>query len=180
MNLILLLSISFLYFFSVNCVQTAYKFVHEHCEIPYFNESLVDLPLKTCYKPTRTGLALNLTLKFHVDIPSDDVAYVEIVGYQFRSNEYRKGPIEAMLGMCSFIQTEKFDMPHMLSNSNFTACPLKKSNTYYIRNLVPDAENFPPGIPDGRWMLELKFMYREIYYMFGVRWFAKVEYEMVF
>ncbi|KAF2888127.1 hypothetical protein ILUMI_18046, partial [Ignelater luminosus] len=50
---------------------------------------------------------------------------VLITGYQFRSNKYKKGPIEFMMGVCATFSSKEFDIPYMSSNSNFK-CPLRK------------------------------------------------------
>ncbi|KAF2891664.1 hypothetical protein ILUMI_14509, partial [Ignelater luminosus] len=50
---------------------------------------------------------------------------VKITGYQFRSNEYRKGPIEFMLGFCTGMHSKDFDIPNMLRYSNIQ-CLIKK------------------------------------------------------
>ncbi|KAF2882650.1 hypothetical protein ILUMI_23514 [Ignelater luminosus] len=104
---------------------------------------------------------------------------VLITGYQFRSNEYRKGPIEFMMGLCSFFMSKDFDIPHMLYNSN-AKCPLRKGVNYYVYKLSPNATNFPPLIPEGKWKLQLDFMYLNRYIAWSVEWYNGVEYMNIF
>ncbi|KAF2882649.1 hypothetical protein ILUMI_23513 [Ignelater luminosus] len=137
---------------SIGCIQTLYKFVPEHCEVTNVNRSLVDMKIGKCYKISRTELYLNLSLYLQVDIRNDHMGQVLYTGYQFRSNEYRKGPIEFMMGLCSYFVSKDFDIPHMLSNSN-VECPLRKGVNYYVYKLSPNATNMPPLIPEGRWKM---------------------------
>lgn len=117
---------------------------------------------------------------------------VKITGYVFRSNEYRKGPIEFMLGMCSALTTKEFDVPHLMSQSNLR-CPIKKvliyfignfqlifclfqNTNYYINKLSPNATNMPPLVPSGDWMLEFAFMYLNKYVVYKIKWYTQVAY----
>ncbi|KAF2893482.1 hypothetical protein ILUMI_12692 [Ignelater luminosus] len=104
---------------------------------------------------------------------------VLITGYQFRSNEYRKGPIEFMMGLCSFLLSEDYDIPHMLSNSNMK-CLMQKGVHYYAYKVYPNATNMPPLIPEGRWKLQLDFLHLNQYTAFSIEWYSGVEYPIRF
>ncbi|KAF2888040.1 hypothetical protein ILUMI_18133 [Ignelater luminosus] len=177
-NIKILIFLPFL-FFSIGCIQTLYKFVPEHCEVKNINRSLVDMKIGKCYKLSRSELYLNISCYPLVDILNDHMGQVKITGYQFRSNEYRKGPIEFMMGMCSASLSKEFDIPNMLSNSN-AKCPIRKGVNYYIYKLSPNATNMPPLIPEGRWMLQLDFLYLNRYTGFSVQWYSGVEYTNIF
>ncbi|KAF2899717.1 hypothetical protein ILUMI_06459, partial [Ignelater luminosus] len=104
---------------------------------------------------------------------------VLITGYQFRSNEYRKGPVEFMMGLCSFYSSKDFDIPHMYANSNLK-CPLRKGVNYYAYKVSPNATNFPPLIPEGRWKLQADFLYLNRYTIYSIEWYSSVEYPIIF
>ncbi|KAF2906044.1 hypothetical protein ILUMI_00129 [Ignelater luminosus] len=176
-NIQVLIVLPFL-IFPIDCTQNLYKLVPEHCEVKNVNRSLIDLKIGKCYKLSRTELYLNISLYMRVDIPNDRVGQVLITGYQFRSNEYRKGPIEFMMGLCSFLLSKDFDIPHMFSNSNMK-CPMRRGVHYYVYKLSPNATNMPPLIPEGRWMLQLNFLYLNRYTMGSVEWYSGVEYPII-
>ncbi|KAF2895196.1 hypothetical protein ILUMI_10979, partial [Ignelater luminosus] len=159
--------------------QTLYKFVPEHCEVTNINRSLVNMKIGKCYKLSRTELYLNLSFSWRVDILNDDMGQLLVTGYLFRSNEYRKGPIEFMMGMCAAFLSKDFDIPHMYANSNLK-CPLKKGVNYYVYKLSPNATNMPPLIPEGRWKLQIDYMYLNRYIIFSVEWYSGVEYINIF
>ncbi|KAF2890980.1 hypothetical protein ILUMI_15193 [Ignelater luminosus] len=102
-----------------------------------------------------------------------------VTDYQFRSNEYRKGPIEFMIGLCFTFTSKDFDIPHMFSNSNMK-CPIQKGVHYYIYKLSPNATNMPLLIPEGRWKLQLDFFYLNQYSALYVEWYSGVEYPITF
>ncbi|KAF5292521.1 hypothetical protein FQR65_LT01667 [Abscondita terminalis] len=95
----------------------------------------------------------------------------------FRSNEYRKGPIEFMMPMCAALLRKDFDLPNILAHSNLK-CPILKGNSYHITNVTPDASNFPPLLPEGRWKLQLTFKYQNKYIMSIVNYYAAVIYNI--
>ncbi|KAF2894494.1 hypothetical protein ILUMI_11694 [Ignelater luminosus] len=162
-------------FLPITCIQNGYTFIPEHCEIKKVNRSLVHVGIAKCYKLSRTELYLNFTGHLLVDILNDHMGQVKITGFQFRSNEYRQGPIEFMLGLCSAILSDQFDIPHMLSNSN-VKCPIKKRNELYVYKVSPNATNMPPLIPEGRWKLQIDFLYLNKYLLGSVEWYTGVEY----
>ncbi|KAF2896318.1 hypothetical protein ILUMI_09857 [Ignelater luminosus] len=139
----------------------------------------MDMKIGKCYKLSRSELYLNISFYPLADVLNDHMGQVLITGFQFRSNEYRKGPIEFMMGMCSFFLSKDFDIPHMLSNSNLK-CPLKKGVNYYVYKLSPNATNMPPLIPEGRWKLQVDFLYLNRYTIFSVEWYSGVEYINIF
>ncbi|KAF2888329.1 hypothetical protein ILUMI_17844 [Ignelater luminosus] len=159
--------------------QTLYKFVPEHCEVKNVNRSLVDMKVGKCYKLSRTELYLNVSLYLRVDIPNDPVGQLLITGYQFWSNEYRKGPIKFMMGLCSAMASKDFDIPQMFSNSNIK-CPLRKGVLYYVYKLSPNATNMPPLIPDGRWKIQTDYLYLNRCTIGSVEWYTGIEYPIIF
>ncbi|KAF2890958.1 hypothetical protein ILUMI_15215, partial [Ignelater luminosus] len=159
--------------------QTLYKFVPDHCEVKNVNRSLVDMKVGKCYKLSRTELYLNVSFYLRVDIPNNHVGQILITGYQFRSNEYREGPIRFMMGVCSALSSKDFDIPHMLSNSNFQ-CPIRKGVHYYAYKVYPNATNMPPLIPEGKWKIQIDYMYLNRYTTFSVEWYMGIEYPIIF
>ncbi|KAF2894741.1 hypothetical protein ILUMI_11430, partial [Ignelater luminosus] len=159
--------------------QNLYKLVPEYCEVKNVNRSLVDMTFGKCYKLSRSELYLNMSFSLRNDVLNDDMGQELITGYQFRSNEYRKGPIGFMKGLCSYRSSKDFDIPNMLANSNLK-CPLRKGVNYYIYKLSPNATNMPPLIPDGRWMLKVDHMYLNRYTAFSVEWYTGIEYPIIF
>ncbi|KAF2904460.1 hypothetical protein ILUMI_01715 [Ignelater luminosus] len=120
-----------------------------------------------------------MSFHFNVDILSDKMGQLKITGYQFRSNEYRKGPIEFMLGMCSGLSVDQFDIPNLLKQSNLR-CPFIKEKNYYAYNMAPNATNMPPLLPSGRWMMEFKYLYMNQYEIFIIEWYTGIEYDAGF
>ncbi|KAF2890873.1 hypothetical protein ILUMI_15300 [Ignelater luminosus] len=81
-----------------------------------------------------------------------------------------------MMGVCSFFLSKDFDM---FSNSNLK-CPLRKGAHYHVYKLSPNVTNMPPLIPEGRWMLQIDFLYLNQYTFFSVQWYSGVEYINIF
>ncbi|KAF2889848.1 hypothetical protein ILUMI_16325 [Ignelater luminosus] len=84
-----------------------------------------------------------------------------------------------MMGVCSFFLSKDYDIPHMLSNSNFE-CPMRKGINYCVYKGFPNATNMPPLIPEGRWKLQAVFMYLNRYIMWSVDWYTSIEYINIF
>ncbi|KAF5304835.1 hypothetical protein FQR65_LT07852 [Abscondita terminalis] len=93
----------------------------------------------------------------------------------FRSNEYRKGPIEFTMDVCSALNRKDLDIPNMLEKSNLK-CPMLKDKPYYVISLCPNATNFPPLIPEGRWRVELLLKYQNKYTMANINWYMGIVY----
>lgn len=48
--------------------------------------------------------------------------------------------------------------------------------TYYAYDMSPDATEYPPGVPAGRWLLKISGVDRKNITIGEVEWIARVEY----
>ncbi|KAF5285020.1 hypothetical protein FQR65_LT02332 [Abscondita terminalis] len=161
--------------------QQLYVFKHERCDVKYYRDYTYN-GTYTCYKLNRNELYLNLSLYLNVTLENDKEGDILVTGYQFRSNEYRKGPIEFRMGLCSASNRKDFGIPKMMENGNIK-CPLCEHQKLYLNKLTPNASNFPPLLPEGRWKLQLDFFYKKIFvigYQFRSNEYSKgpVEFRM--
>ncbi|KAF5304836.1 hypothetical protein FQR65_LT07853 [Abscondita terminalis] len=122
---------------------------------------------------------LNVSFTPIENLSDDNEAEILVRTYMFRSNEYRQGPIEFAMKFCSAFKRQDFDIPNLLANSNLK-CPILKNHNYYVYNFAPNATNFPPLIPEGRWKLQLVFKYRHKYNMAVLNWYMGVVYNVPF
>ncbi|KAF2883166.1 hypothetical protein ILUMI_23002 [Ignelater luminosus] len=83
------------------------------------------------------------------------------------------------MDMCSAFSSKEFDIPNMMSNSNMK-CPIRKGVNYYLNKLSSNSTNFPPLIPEGRWKLQLDYLYLHRYTAFSLEWYSGVEYPIIF
>ncbi|KAK4887147.1 hypothetical protein RN001_003418 [Aquatica leii] len=103
-------------------LQNLYVFVHERCDVT-FNDSGIYNTTGKCYKLRGNQLYLNISFNLNLTLETMKFIEVAVTGYQFRSNEYRKGPIEFKMEFCDALKRRDFDIPDMFSHSNIK-CPL--------------------------------------------------------
>ncbi|KAB0798069.1 hypothetical protein PPYR_09062 [Photinus pyralis] len=130
-----------------------------------------------CYKTNRTSLFMNFSYTSKVDIISNKDAQLSIDTGFFRSNEYRSGPVKFNIPLCEVLTHKDFDIPYMLNHSNLHPCPIKKGESFFGYHLRPGAPNFPPLLPEGRWKLILRAVWKGTV-AYVVNWYFKIVYPL--
>ncbi|KAF2880521.1 hypothetical protein ILUMI_25658, partial [Ignelater luminosus] len=83
-----------------------------------------------------------------------------IQDYKHASNEYRLFPLRFEFNFCDAItEYNMFGFKSFSRCENFTKCDVEKGKTYHICNWTVEKAKFPPGIPSGRYMAELQYLY---------------------
>ncbi|KAB0804989.1 hypothetical protein PPYR_01959 [Photinus pyralis] len=157
-------------------VQNGYSFVHERCDVSDVNDNLVKNFTYKCVKVNPNRLYLNFSFISNGRIINDRDGQISVSSGFFRGNQYRKGPVEFKMPYCEGMNRKEFDIPNLLKDSN-VQCPILKGVFYYGCNIEPNATNFPPFIPEGRWKLIIKFIVGSET-AFSVNWYAKVVYPL--
>ncbi|KAF2903661.1 hypothetical protein ILUMI_02502, partial [Ignelater luminosus] len=156
--------------------QDKYWLGFERVEVVWYNKSYIDYLKVHNFKFNRTQAACNMTVHHLVDI--DEKFAVEVQAYKFLSNEYREFPIRLNVDFCGTLAVNDFGMHGVLECGNFTACPMRKG-WYHVCNFKPDAKRFPPLIPEGSYMVEMKIFRGDIQFII-YQAYATVKYPFLF
>ncbi|KAF2905353.1 hypothetical protein ILUMI_00823 [Ignelater luminosus] len=152
--------------------QHDYKLEFERIELVSFNKQYVRRFDVVTFKYNRTSAVINATWINTVDI-KDNLDLV-IQAYKFASNEYRLFPIRFSLNFCDAYQKNLIGAQTTKRCGNLAGCPILKNVTIRVCNWSPDPSQFPPMIPNGRYMVEFQAMFRSIE-MFVGRGYAMEE-----
>ncbi|KAF2895026.1 hypothetical protein ILUMI_11148 [Ignelater luminosus] len=63
------------------------------------------------------------------------------------------------VNFCKAFDFDVLGLRNMKRCGNFNGCPFHKGKTYNICNWIVDEKKFPPGIPTGKYKLQLSYMY---------------------
>ncbi|KAF2893249.1 hypothetical protein ILUMI_12924, partial [Ignelater luminosus] len=124
--------------------QDDYHLTVERAEMSYYNKIYMKTASLVSFRYNRTIIALNLTLRFNIDVCAD----IEV---RFASNEYRDFPIRFAATMCKAMDADLGGTKQVMGKcGNVSNCIFLKDITYHVCNAVPDESKLPPYIPLGK------------------------------
>ncbi|KAF2884158.1 hypothetical protein ILUMI_22017 [Ignelater luminosus] len=127
-----------------------------------YNKNYMRTASVVSFRYNRTVIAVNITLRFKVDVGPDLEAVLQ--AYKFASNEYRLFAPLRVGG--KFRKLFDADVGGLKTQArkcgNITQSSFLKNITYRMCNMVPDGSKLPPRIPTGRYMGEIDMSYKSV------------------
>ncbi|XP_018335949.1 uncharacterized protein LOC108744587 [Agrilus planipennis] len=156
-----------------NFLGGSYVWNHEFLNFTYLDRDIYPYAKIINFKLNKTLKTFNLTCKFNCDLTNDMSSYIHLEGYQFRSNEYRMGPINFNVKTCKLLGERSYGTTFLIKNSNITSCPVKKGYYHYY-NFAFDSASVPRFVPSGRWKFVIQLFINEKMAA-QCDWFVKIE-----
>ncbi|RZC42925.1 DUF1091 domain containing protein [Asbolus verrucosus] len=127
-------------------------------ELISYNEAYVSDVLLQVGKINRTTVALNVSFNVLQDVLDQKLVISGDAERLYRT-QYKKTGIKVVMNLCKFINTNMFGIRDMLLRyGNVDGCNFAKGH-YYIKNLVPDTNNFPKYIPHGSYRTDTTILW---------------------
>ncbi|KAF2887107.1 hypothetical protein ILUMI_19066 [Ignelater luminosus] len=141
--------------------QNDYHLTVERAEMSSYNKNYMKTASVVSFRYKRTLIALNMTLRFNIDVGSNLEAVIQL--YKFSSNEYRLFPLRVGDKVCRAFDADVAGVKTCTRKcGNITQCLFSKDRTYHVCNVILDESKLPPHIPTGRYMAEVEVSYETI------------------
>ncbi|XP_074038013.1 uncharacterized protein [Leptinotarsa decemlineata] len=152
----------------------SYRFNNEYARGISGNTSYLKLNYFTFDKYNRTMKAANVEFDFLGETVDKNNNAIDVIFHFsiFKSNQYRKTPIAFPAKLCDILGTEQFDIPNITKNSTLRNCPVRKGH-HYMYNVMLTSNGWPKSLPAGRFLLDVKFMYKNVM-IIQIEWFLEI------
>ncbi|XP_050506818.1 uncharacterized protein LOC126884731 [Diabrotica virgifera virgifera] len=157
---------------NVDLKGSGYIFNNEFARVTDGNTSWLKLTYFTFGQYNRTAKAANFELELFMDVTKENDAMVHFSFFILKNNEYKKTPISFPKKVCDILGTKYFDLPNITKNSTFKDCPLLKG-PQYAYDIMLTSNGWPKFLPEGRFLLELDFVYKNEH-IIKVEWFLEI------
>ncbi|XP_031357528.1 uncharacterized protein LOC116181340 [Photinus pyralis] len=157
--------------------QNAYDVIPERIEVEYYDSTFANVSC-TNYKYNRTTRTFIFAVTFKIDVSEGDM--VTITGYKWLSNRYRLDILQFNMTAKDALSFKYFDINRMIHSCTTPPVewPLKTGVKYTLRDWVPDSTKFPPGIPEGRWKIAIRFFTDYGKHCFSMNWYCAIKYKL--
>ncbi|KAB0792152.1 hypothetical protein PPYR_14111 [Photinus pyralis] len=161
----------------VNAFQNAYDVISERMEVEYYDPTILNASCSN-YKYNRTTRTFILTLTLKIDATEGDL--IMVTGYKWLSNRYRLDILQFNLTIKDAIRCKYFDIDRVLGSCTTPRMewPLVKAVKYTLKDWVPDSTKFPPGMPEGRWKIGMRFFTGNEKHVMSQNWYCAIKYKL--
>ncbi|KAF5286716.1 hypothetical protein FQA39_LY16199 [Lamprigera yunnana] len=105
---------------------------------------------------------------------------VSFKGYKWMSNEYRLDILQFEHPIKDLLTMKFFGIHELVRNLTNPPLewPVRKNVSYKLENWIVDSNQFPPGLPEGRWKITLSFSLANKTSFAVISWYGEVKYKI--